>query len=290
MHTLSDLNEERTKELLRGVFIPSSPAVLGELMTELRQPMSNGKKVSALINRDPGLAGGVLKSANSPLFGSTRPLSSIADAVKLLGFATLGNLVLETLLRTSIRCHDNSLERFWDNSVHAAVVNARVARLFKGVRPDTAYTFGLLHDCGIPLLVQRFTNYKDVLKLANQPNDQNFTQIEEQALDTNHAIIGCILARSWGLPDTLSEAILCHHDYSVLDGHAHIAEESRYLIAINVIAEHAVGIHLRLTEDGEWLKARPAIGDFLGLSPTELDDIVEDQLFKLDSERNRECA
>ena len=73
---------------------------------------------------------------------ASTPIVAVADAINLLGFTMLGNLVLETLLRTTIRCHDASLERFWDNSVHVAAVSRRLAQQIKGTRPDTAYTFG----------------------------------------------------------------------------------------------------------------------------------------------------
>mgnify|MGYP000745149322 CR=1 FL=1 len=290
MHTLAELDESRTNELLKGTFIPSSPKVLTELMEELRSPMTNGKKLAALINKDAGLAAGVLKSVNSPVFGTSRKIDSLPDAINLLGFKTLSNLVLQTLLRTTIRCHDSSLERFWDNSAYTAAVSGKLASVIKGTSADTAYTFGLLHDCGIPLLVQRFSNYKQVLGQANAATDRCFTDVEEELLDTNHAIVGCILARSWGLPDEVSAGILCHHEYAALDGGTHLAESSRALIAINVIAEHVAGIHLRLKEDAEWSKARDHVSHFSGLSLTELDDLIDDMVFRLDSDKNRATA
>lgn len=279
---LDDRTTENAEALLKGVFIPSSPAVLTELMDELRKPMTNGRHVAALINRDPGLAAGVLKSANSPLFGATRKLGSIAEAIKLLGFATLEGLVLETLLRTTIRCHDSSLERFWDSAAHTAAVSAQLTATIGGTSSERAYTFGLLHDCGIPLLVQRFPDYKGVLKAANEATSRTFTEVEDEALQTNHAVIGCILTRAWGLPETLSNAVLCHHEYTVLHGEADLPEESCALIAINVLAEHIADIHLRRRQDAEWNKAREAVAYFSGRPATELDDVIDDLVYRLD--------
>jgi HD-like signal output (HDOD) protein len=283
---LAMIDASNAEALLKGVFIPASPAVLTELMAELRRPMTNGKRVAALINRDPGLAAGVLKSANSPLFGSARGLDSVADAIRLLGFATLEGLVLENLLRTAIRCHDSSLERFWDTAAHTAAVSAQLAGTIGGTRAETAYTFGLLHDCGIPLLVQRFAHYKDVLKATNAASTRCFTHVEDDAVQTNHAVIGCILARAWGLPATVSDAVLCHHDYAVLHGEAGLADESCALVAINVLAEHIAGIHLRRQQDAEWGKARDAVAYYSGLSATELGDLIDDLVYRLDRQRN----
>jgi HD-like signal output (HDOD) protein len=284
------LDTNHLEESLRGVTIPSCPAVLTELMAELRKPLTNGKRVAQLIGEDVGLASVVVRSANSPLMGVARKIGSVDEAVRLLGFGPLTNLVQEALLRSVIATKDASLERFWDNSRYTAAASAQLARQIGGTRPETAYTFGLFHDCGIPLLVQRFPEYKQVLRLANQTPGRWFTDVEDEALNTNHAVIGCILARSWGLTDTVSQAILCHHEYSVFADPAGLEAESCTLIAINVIAEHVAGTHLRTVEDAEWNKAREGLAALLGYTLTELDDIADDLLYWLDEHKNSEGA
>lgn len=281
---------EATKEekALKGVNIPSCPAVLTELLSELRKPQANGKRVAQLIGRDVGLAAMVVKSANAPLFGASRQIGTVADAIKLLGFASVSNLVCEGLLRSAIGTHDASLERFWDSSVHTAAVSAEIAARLGGTSRDTAYTFGLFRDCGIPLLVQRFPDYKQVLARANETPDRVFTAIEDEALSTNHAAVGYFLARSWGLTDTVARGILCHHEYDVLEDPAGLSVESRSLIAINVFAERIVSHLLRVREDMEWVKASNRVAGYFGMSVADLDDLADDMLYQLDSRRNRE--
>lgn len=282
------IDESRLEEALKGVTIPSCPAVLTELLGELRKPQANGKRIAQLISQDVGLAAMVVKSANSPLFGSSRQIGSVADAIKLLGFASVSNLVCEGLLRSAIGTQDASLERFWDSSVHTAAVSAELAARLGGTSRETAYTFGLFRDCGIPLLVQRFPDYKKVLGLANASTDKVFTDIEDDALSTNHAVVGYFLARSWGLTDTVSQGILCHHEYGVLEDPAGLSVESRALIALNVLAERIVSQLLRVREDMEWVKASAQVAGFFGVSVADLDDLAEDMLYQLDSRRNQD--
>jgi putative nucleotidyltransferase with HDIG domain len=286
---MNTLDESRLEEALRGVSIPSCPAVLTELMAELRKPMANGKRVAQLIGQDVGLAALVVRSANSPLFGSGRAIGSIADAVRLLGFGTLTNLVHEGLLRSVVGTGHASLERFWDSSAHTAAVSAELAATLGGTTRDTAHTFGLFHDCGIPLLVQRFPDYKTVLGLANAAPTRCFTDIEDEALNTNHAVIGYFLTRAWGLPETVSAAILRHHHYHVLHDGEGLPDEARALIALNAIAEHVVGQYLRVRQDVEWGKSRELVAAYFGLAPGELDDLADDVLYRLDERRNREA-
>lgn len=280
----------RLEDTLKGINIPACPAVLAELMGELRKPLTNGKRVAQLIGQDVGLAAVLVRSANSPLFGMRRKIASVDEATRLLGFGMLTNLVQEALLRSSVTTQDASLERFWDSARYTAAASAQLAHTVGGTRPETAYTFGLFRDCGIPLLVQRFPDYKQVLREANQTVDRWFTEVEDAALNTNHAVIGYLLARSWGLADTVSQGILEHHDYSIFANPRGLAVESCTLVAINVIAEYVVGNHLRTVQDAEWAKGREPIARFLGYTLTELDDIADDLLYWLDEQKNQEAA
>ncbi|MFU2487426.1 HDOD domain-containing protein [Thauera sp. WH-1] len=275
---------------LKGIHIPSCPNVLAELMGELRQPQVSGKRIAALIGKDVGLAAVVVKSANAPFFGVSRRIASVDEAIRLLGFGTLTNLVQEATLRNAISDRNASLERFWDNSRYTAAASALLARKTGCVRPETAYTFGLFHDCGIPLLVQRFDSYKQILGIANRTTERWFTAVEDEALATNHATIGYILARSWGLTEAVCQGILCHHDYSVLDGDAGLDTEAQALIAINVVGEYVAGTHLRTRRDAEWDKGREPVARFLGYSPTELDDIADDLVYAFDCHTREEVA
>ena len=282
--------EHNLEQAVKGVNIPSCPAVLAQLMDELRQPQVSGKRIAALIGKDVGLAAVVVKSANSPLFGSGRRIGSVDEAIRLLGFGMLTNLVQEALLRSAIAEPGAALERFWDNSRYTAAASAMIARKTGCARPETAYTFGLFHDCGIPLLVKRFPNYKQVLATANQAAGRCFTEIEDEALGTDHATIGYILARSWGLTEAVCQGILCHHDYSVLVEEATLEPASRTLIAVNVVAEYVAGTHLRTRRDAEWDKAREPAAHFLGYSVTELEDLADDIIYSFDRSTNAEPA
>ncbi|WP_288023571.1 HDOD domain-containing protein [Thauera sp.] len=283
-------NDKDVELALKGVRIPSCPDILMQLMTELRDPGVSGKQISTLIGRDVGLAAVVVRSANSPLFGAARKLDSIDDAIRMLGFSSLTNIVQEAMLRNAIPDSSATLERFWDNSRYTAAASALLARRTGAVRAETAYTFGLFHDCGIPLLVKRFPDYKRILGVANQTTDRWFTAVEDEAFNTNHATIGYILARSWGLSEAITQAILCHHDYSVLAGDSGLDHEARALIAINVIGEYVAGTHLRTRQDAEWDKGRDAVACFLGMPLTDIEDLAEDVLLALESQRSAETA
>ncbi|MDR2015664.1 MAG: HDOD domain-containing protein [Azoarcus sp.] len=267
---------------LHGVTIPACPATLTQLMDELNSSHTNSKKIAGLVSQDAGISAIVIRMANSPLVGDGRRVDSIAGAIKTLGFGSLINLVRETLLQNSINADNASLDRFWDNSRYTAIAGKRLASAIGRVNPDTAYTFGLFHDCGIPLLTKRYPEYKSILREANENTNRIFTDIEEEALGTSHAIIGYFLARAWGLADPITLGILLHHDYAQLEDPRNINSETHYLIAINVMAEYVASTHLRTVQDAEWARAREAVSVCLGYVASDLDDITDELIYQFD--------
>lgn len=283
---MSNINEAQITQLLRGLEIPPCPAVLAELSEEMRRENVNATRIADLIGRDVALAGGVLKIANSPLFRTATRITSVTEALTLLGLNNVFNMVINELLRKTLITSELPLrmDRFWDSSAYSARVCAELAGQVSGTSRDAAYSFGLFHDCGIPIMMRRFADYKETLKQANQAEGFTFTTFEDQQHGTNHAVVGYLMARNWALPESVAQAVLVHHDYSIFDVDAHLPDETLALVAINFIAERVTGMHLRSTDDREWLRGKDSVARFLGMSDSELDDLVDDLLYRLDSD------
>jgi HD-like signal output (HDOD) protein len=269
--------EQQLQAMLNGVDIPPCPAILLDLDAELRKDEPDQRELARLITSDVALSGHVMQIANSPAFSTGSRLSSISQALTLLGTRQVFNLVVSQLLRVAMADKvDAGLERFWESSAQTARLCGEIARRLRCVRPDIAYTFGLFHDCGIPLLMRRFPRTKQVLAEANAAEDALFTDVEDRLLGTNHAVVGYFLARRWRLPGEVAEAILRHHDYSVLARADEFSQVVRGQIAINVLAEHVIRLHTQGEVENEWSKAAPYACDFFALSLGSVDDLIED--------------
>lgn len=269
--------ESQLEHMLQGVDIPPCPSILLEVDQELKKEAPDQRSIAALISKDVALAGHVIQIANSPAFSFGREIRSLQDALQLLGHRHIFNLVVLQLLKVALQDNSNfSMERFWESSAKIAMLTSQLARRLECGRADVAYTFGLFRDCGIPLMVKRFPEAKRVLARANQEKDLLFTEVEDRDLGTNHAAVGYFLARRWRLSSEVVEAIRWHHDYSALDVCAHVPYESRVLIALGVLAEHVIRLHLTGEPEEEWAKAAVPVCDLLNLSLGGVDDLVED--------------
>lgn len=269
--------EKELLSLLQGIDFPPCPAVLLAVDRELKKETPDQREIASHISRDVALSGHLMQIANSPAFSNGRPLNSITQALHVLGTQQVFNLLVTQLLKAALAgAPDVPMDRFWDSSAQCARVSAELARRLRCVRPDIAYTFGLFHDCGIPLIMKRFPQARQALAEANASDDMGFTEVEERHLGTNHAVVGYFLARRWNLPDYVAAGILHHHDYRMLARSGGLSDQVRGLIGIAVLAEHIIRLQANGDGEQEWQKAVPAACDALGLSLAEIDDLIED--------------
>lgn len=271
------------EKMLDSMALPSCPTLLTEIRNELQRPFSNGLKIANMIARDASLASTLLRSANSPLVSGGREIVSIAQAVQLLGFTHLENLVTEGLLRQAMGSADPSITHFWDRAAAIATTCTHLARTTQLVDSDLAYSFGLFHDCGIPLLMEHFPNYKDILYQAQHDPERSFSAIEEETIGTSHCTLGHKLAQRWHLPQEIALAILHHHDYPLIAGETtRLPTDSKTLIAFGALSWKVINHYYRTRNPGfEWEKAKPYVQDYLEIDDTETESMVSDLLTAL---------
>lgn len=269
---MADLSVEEARKLLAGVVIPPRPTVVTAVLEERARPEPDLKRVAALIGGDVGLSAAVLKTVNSPLYGLRRQVSGIEQAVNMLGMNNVGALVTGLALRNAVPAQ--GLERFWDGATRTALIASYLAKQLGCTSREDAHLFGLFHDCGIPLLMQRFPDYRDTLRQANQEHGRAFTDVEDERHATNHAVVGGLLASNWHLPDHLREAIRAHHDLAVFQ--SGLSSAAMNLIAIGLLAEYIESGHSRLAGDGEWDKLGGAVMAHLMMDADAVEELSRD--------------
>jgi HD-like signal output (HDOD) protein len=269
---MTDLSSEEARKLLADVVIPPRPTVVTAVLEERARPEPDLKRVAALISGDVGLSAAVLKTVNSPLYGLRRQVTSIDQAVNMLGMSNVGALVTGLALRNAVPAQ--GLERFWDGAARTALVASYLAKQLGCSSREDAHLFGLFHDCGIPLLMQRFPDYRDTQHQANQEHGRAFTDVEDERHATNHAVVGGLLASNWHLPDHLREAIRAHHDLAVFQ--SGLSSAAMNLVAIGLLAEYIESGHSRLAGDGEWDKLGGAVMAHLMMDADAVEELSRD--------------
>ncbi len=274
----ADLTQEQIQSILHGIAIPPQPQVMVDLQMEQLSPDCSVDSIARLISQDVGLSGYILKTVNSPFFKLTNKITSIHQAVNILGINSVVNLVNAFSIKGALSDEDIiSLGSFWDCAMDVAMIAAVVSKQIGFPNPDEAYTLGLFHDCGVALMTSRLSNYTVILQEAYAREDEIITATENQLTNTNHAVVGYYVGKSWNLPRYLCEAIHEHHQVEKTFASETADPKKKTLLAILKIAEHIGGTYKVLggqEEDYEWNRIANTLMIYVGLTAYEYDNLV----------------
>jgi HD-like signal output (HDOD) protein len=261
--------------LMRSIRIPPRPSLLVDLQRELARSDPSPRTIARIIGNDVGMSGALLKLANSPFFGAARKAKSVEQAINFLGIDLCASTLTGLLARRAIDGQGADLSAFWEISMRRAQAVMFMSRKLRIAPADIAHTFGLFCDIGVPLLMDRFADYADTYEDACHDQQRRFTEVEDERYSTNHAAIGCLLARNWGLSPDVSWAILLHHDYRVLDDPA-TDDAVRSLVALALLAEKGIQRFFGRILSYEWEKGGEVACQHLGLTEDEVADLLDE--------------
>jgi len=271
----ADLSDEVAVETLQSISIPPCPEIIVELLAETQREDVDFIRISRQITGDVALAATVLKSANSPFFALRRKVQSVQQAVAVLGLRNLLKIIYGVVLKQSLAADGTpQLARFWDRSNYNAVVCSYLAGRLPGLSTDAAYAFGLFHDAGIAILMQKYPDYRQTLMQANAASAA-VTAVEDERHHTNHVIVGALLARGWYLPEQVVWAIRYHHEHAIYaDPRRNSTPDVCLLVAIRLVSEHIVARFLGYPDDAEWEHAKEQALAYLGWFEDDVDDLA----------------
>ena len=192
--------------------VPSLAIARQRLLQLLAEPLPDESASIACIETDPGLVIQVLCSANANGDGR-RPATNVPEALSRIGVGALRRVVeagptLDFMWPQD--AHESVLEKF---RLHAVAVQRATLRLAEAIdypdRDDLAVV-ALLHDVGRLGLMLIRGDAAEGLAAARTPEQR--LRVERRLFGMDHAAIGGILARRWGLPERIATAIGQHHN------------------------------------------------------------------------------
>ncbi len=187
-------------------------------MRSINNPSTSAEELNNLIRMDQGLASKVLRIVNSAYYGLPKKVSTITQAVMILGFNTVRNLVMgvSALNAFSGKSIPYGLyrEKFWEHSVAVAVTAQTIAKkrmLQMKSAAEEAFIGGLLHDIGTLFLDCYFpVQYAVVMAYADK-EEKHCCVAEQLILGLDHAYVGRNIAEKWCFPPHLVTMIGSHH-------------------------------------------------------------------------------
>ena len=273
MNDLSTLDRE-AEQIVKEIGIPPCPAVLTKLLREMRDDEPDLERIGGWIGSDVSLAGAMLKTVNSAFYGLSTKATSVQEALALLGLGTVARLITGLLLREAFPLSAHPMmESFWEKSSNVANICAYLAPQLSGLATDEAYTFGLFRDCGIPIMIFKFTNYSRFYRKTQSTFGLPMTEVEDELYKMDHARVGYQLAKSWHLDDDTCQSILAHHNDKILQLKNNSATlKNRQFVALGILAEQLFKEQISETECPEWTEGKLLVLSTLNISDTEYRD------------------
>ncbi|MDR2387065.1 MAG: HDOD domain-containing protein [Deltaproteobacteria bacterium] len=196
------------KEVRKIKNLPTVPGIVAKISRMVENPETSAAEVGRLISQDQVLSAKVLRMANSAFFGMSRKISSISQALVILGFEVVKGLVLTSSVFDMIQ---KSMAGLWEHSIGCAAASGAVATLLGREDAEEILVAGLLHDLGKVVLALNLPEEMRLIVEKVASGHILFYEAENQLLDFDHSELGQWLAEHWNLPESLAEPMRLHH-------------------------------------------------------------------------------
>lgn len=260
---------------VRDIVIPPCPELLVQLQDATAAGDPDPETIARIASADVAMAAALMRQANSPLYGLQQPVSTVGQALNVLGMKPAVKLLSGFLTRHALQVHSPLLAHFWETSTRRAIACEHIGQQLYGMDPGLSYTFGLFCHVGMPVMMAGVKGYGSTLTEAMARLDRSFTQTENANHRTDHAVVGAIVARTWRLPLDVAVAIRLHHDFTCLTDSG-LGDTERRLVAMGLIADHLVHQHEGLPPLREWQRFGPACLGFLEVGEGEVNGWVDE--------------
>lgn len=188
--------------------LPTLPGIITKLGSLADNDKISSQEMARVVSADQVLSAKVLRLVNSAFYGFPGRVSTVSNALILLGV----NVVKSLAITSSIfEIMEKNVVGLWEHSMGVAVAANTIAKKLHLPEAEETATAALLHDIGKVIIKIKFKDdYEQFSTLIAK--GMTMREAERELLGTDHAEIGGWLTNSWLLPEKLIEPVSCHHD------------------------------------------------------------------------------
>jgi HD-like signal output (HDOD) protein len=180
------------------------PGLVPQLLQSLRSETFSGSALSRTIASDPVLVAAVVRLANSCYQGTGQSITSVEQAVMLIGQEGLRQLITTVAFRPIIDMHSGFYTRrlaphLWAHSERCAMAARQVGGA--GIEPFDAFLAGLLQNVGLIVSLR-------IMDQTAQEGERLGSDVFLAQLARDTRRLCASIAREWNFPETVSTALL----------------------------------------------------------------------------------
>jgi putative nucleotidyltransferase with HDIG domain len=251
---------------------PISQAAL-RLVSLLDKPQTSNEEVVEVLRTDTVLTAKLLRACNSPVFGFQDPVTSVDQAVLILGHREVLQMVLRlafgTVMSVTLPGYAIEANELWSHALMSACAGQAIVNRGLGIdaEPALGFTVGLLHDIGKLVMGPLLSREQQTAIRQKIASGHSSAEAERAVLGTDHAEVGACLLFIWRLPEAIVEAVANHHSPAMMPS----PKLSVVAHAANCIAHLAAAAP---GWEGYACKIDPGLAQLLQLDENTLDLLV----------------
>lgn len=188
--------------------LPTLPSVLKRVIGLVENPKTSLSDIGAFISKDPALTTRVLKMVNSPVYGFPGKISSVSQALVLLGLNVIKGLLIGVSVFDLMR---KSMVGLWEHSLACALTSTIISKKLGIGDPEEVSVSALLHDVGKVALAMEIPDEYQKLMEECKNNGLTIYEVEYEKLNFTHSQAGGWMTRKWNFPPTIVDVIEYHH-------------------------------------------------------------------------------
>ena len=267
------------------------PAVAMQVLSLADDSQADAARLKRTIELDPALTAKILRVVNSSLFGLTRQIADLGQAVALVGVKALKLLTLGFSLPERMFANKGAdvLRHYWTRTLTRAVACRELAAAVGNRHAEEAFIAGLLGDLGTLVFLQEGGDRYLAMYRRAQDGDPPLCVAERRYYGFHHIDLTVRLLTDWKLPAALCESVRQGLGVRAADDEQkHLPATARLL----QLADHLSAIVVDERTD-LWPQMLDEAGEFPMLRAerlAEISDRVQDQVRQLADVLNLELV
>lgn len=223
--------------------LPPMPHVASRAIQLVEDPNVTAPDLTELLSSDAALAARVLKIANSAMFSRQREITTLNQAIMVIGFKALKGIIVAATLRQANKTFNKNEQLIWENSMCTAMCATSISKKLKKRYVDEIFLLGLLHGLGQIVLIfnkETAADYRKVFE-SIQSKTIEYAEAEQEVLGFAHPLIGALVAKKWNFSGDTCQVIL-HYKDSIEDKPSNDGEEKIAIVQMADLMSHLAGV------------------------------------------------
>lgn len=198
---------------------PTLPTIYTKLVDVMNNPYCTIDDIANVIATDQSSAIKILKISNSAIYGHTKRIKSVSEAVFIIGTREIKAIVLTLaimkLFEGAKKNENFDPLEFWEFSFAVGSISRNLAINLKLPNPEDLFVAGIIHGIGKLFLIIGIPDLYSNIISASKLKKMDLREVEKLVIGITHSVIAQLLAEKWNLP--MDFGILFENLYSGLN-------------------------------------------------------------------------